>query len=109
MSDTIRGLEKLLDQSREGKYVLRLYTAGMTPKSTRAIANLKALCDTYLNGRYELAIIDLYQQPEEARNGEVVAAPTVVKYAPLPLRRLIGDLSDTSRVLLAFGIDPHKE
>ena len=109
MSDLTRSLEKLLAQSRKGKFVLRLYTAGMTPHSIRAIENLKALCETYLQGRYELAIIDLYQQPEQARSGEVIAAPTVVKSAPPPLRRLIGDLSDTNRVLLALGVDPEKE
>ena len=66
------------------------------------------LCDTYLKDRYELTIIDLYQQPEQAENEQVIAAPTLVKSAPPPLRRLIGDLSDTSRVLLMLGIDAEK-
>jgi circadian clock protein KaiB len=108
MGDTIRGLEKLLEQSREGKYVLRLYVAGLTPRSTRAIENLKALCDTYLKDRFELKIIDLYQQPERAREEQIVAAPTVIKSAPPPMRRWIGDLSDTDHVLLLLGIDPEK-
>lgn len=109
MSDTLRDLEKLLEQSGNGKYVLRLYTAGMTLKSIRAIENLRALCETYLQNRYELTVIDLYQQPEQAEGAQVVAAPTMIKHAPPPLRRLIGDLSDTNRVLLALGIDPQKD
>lgn len=109
MTDAMRGLEKLLDQSRKGKYVLRLYAAGITPRSTRAIENLKALCETYLKDRYELTVIDLYQQPERAQKEQIVAAPTLIKSAPPPFRRLIGDLSDTGRVLLALGLDAEKE
>lgn len=108
MTDGIRGLEKLLEQSTKGKYVLRLYAAGITPRSTRAIENLKALCDTYLKDRYQLTVIDLYQQPERAHEEQILAAPTLVKSAPPPRRRLIGDLSDTSRVLLALGVDAEK-
>jgi circadian clock protein KaiB len=106
MDATIRGLENLLERSKSGKYVLRLYAAGITAQSTRAIENLKAICDRYLKDRYELTIVDLYQQPEQALDQQVIAAPTLVKSAPLPRRRLIGDLSDTGRVLLALGIDP---
>jgi circadian clock protein KaiB len=107
MSDTIQRLESLLARSRDGKYVLRLYAAGITPQSTRAIENLTAICDTYLKDRYELTVIDLYQQPELAHDEQVIAAPTLVKSLPLPFRRLIGDLSDTNSVLLALGIDPN--
>lgn len=106
--NTIRGHEKLLEQSREGKYVLRLYAAGITPRSTRAIENLTALCNTYLKDRYELTVIDLYQQPERAHEQQILAAPTLVKSAPPPLRRLIGDLSDTGRVLLTLGISAER-
>ena len=109
MSDTIRNLEKLLAQSKEGKYVLRLYAAGITPQSTRAISNLKEICDTYLKDRYELTIIDLYQHPERAKDEQVIGAPTLLKESPLPVRRLIGDLSDTNHVLLVLGIHPRGE
>ena len=104
MKDTTRRLEELLAQSNDGKYVLQLYAAGLTPQSRRAIENLKAICDTHLPGRYELTIVDIYQQPDRAHEEQVIAAPTLVKTAPLPLRRLIGDLSDTGRVLLALGL-----
>ena len=105
MSDTTRLLEELLARSKDGKYVLQLYAAGLTPQSRRAIENLKAICDTYLPGRYELTIVDIYQQPDRAHEEQVIAAPTLVKTAPLPRRRLIGDLSDTGRVLLALGLN----
>jgi len=104
MTGTLDDLDKLLAKSSEGKYILRLYTAGMTRQSTRAIENLKAICEERLKGRYELTVIDLYQQPELAQEEAILAAPTLVKTLPLPLRRLIGDLSDTRRVLLALDI-----
>ena len=106
MTSTIDGLENLLQQSKNGKFVLRLYAAGMTPQSTRAIENVRAICDKHLKDRYELTVIDIYQEPDRAREEQVVAAPTLVKTYPLPLRRLIGDLSDRKRVLLALGIEP---
>lgn len=89
-------------QDRE-KYLLRLYITGMTPKSTRAIANVKDLCKKYLAGRYDLEVIDIYQEPKLARGEQIIAVPTLVKKLPLPLRRLIGDMSDTERFLV--GID----
>jgi circadian clock protein KaiB len=85
------------------KYVLRLYVTGMTPKSTRAIANVQELCKKHLAGRYELEVIDIYQQPKLAKGEQIIAAPTLIKKLPLPLRRLIGDMSDTERFLV--GID----
>ena len=106
MDNTIRALEKLITRSKDERYVLRLYTAGITPQSTRAIENVKAICDTYLSGRYDLTVIDLYQQPGAAEDQQVIAAPTLVKSLPLPVRRLIGDLSDSSKVLLALDLAP---
>jgi circadian clock protein KaiB len=87
-------------------YTLRLYVTGLTPRSTRAIANLRALCEEFLTGRHELEVIDLYQQPELAQSAQLIAAPTLVKELPLPVRRLIGDLSDEQRVLA--GLDLRK-
>lgn len=86
-------------------YVLRLFIAGMTLRSTEAVVRIKDLCEKYLQGRYELDIIDIYQQPELARDYQVVAVPTLLKQAPLPARCLIGDLSDAENLLR--GLDIH--
>jgi circadian clock protein KaiB len=87
-------------------YVLRLYVAGSTPKSQRAIIHIKAVCEEHLQGRYELEVIDIYQRPEEVAKAQVIAAPTLLKQLPLPLRRLVGDLSDTERVLVGLNLQP---
>ena len=84
-------------------YHLRLFVAGSTPRAQRAIGNLRRLCDQHL-GPVSLEIIDIYQQPELAVRNQVVAAPTLVKLAPLPLRRIIGDLSNEGRVLRALNV-----
>jgi circadian clock protein KaiB len=104
MAEPFDDLIQLFGQSPEGKYVLRLYVTGTSPQSTRAIENIKRLCELYLPGRYELSVIDLYQQPGQAEEAQIVVAPTLVKSLPLPIRRLLGDLSDTKRVLLALDI-----
>ena len=85
------------------KYVLRLYVTGMSPKSTRAIANVRKLCERYLQGAYELKVIDIYQQPKLAAGEQIIATPTLIKKLPLPFRKLIGDMSDAERFLV--GID----
>jgi circadian clock protein KaiB len=90
----------------EERYVLRLYVTGMTPRSTRAVENVRAICEQHLHGRYELEIVDIYQQPTLARGEQIIAAPTLIKKLPLPLRRVIGDLSSTDRVLLGLDIRP---
>ena len=86
------------------KYMLRLYVTGMTPKSTQAIANVKKLCEDYMEGRYELEVIDIYQQPEMAKREQIIATPTLIKKLPLPLRKLIGDMSDTERFLVSINL-----
>ncbi len=91
------------------KYVLRLYVTGMTPRSTQAIANIKKICEEYLKGRYELEVVDIYQQPEIAREGELIAAPTLVKKLPVPIRKLIGDMSNAEKVLVGLNIMPKKK
>jgi len=103
---TARALEKRLAKRAEEKYLLRLYVTGATPQSTRAIANIKAICEEHLKGRYELEVIDIYQQPTLARDEQIIAAPTLIKKLPLPLRRLVGDLSKTERVLLGLDLRP---
>ena len=85
-------------------YVLRLCVSGMTPRSRNALINLKQICDTYLDGHYQLEVIDLYQQPALAAAHQVLATPTLLKSYPLPLRRLIGDLSDTEATIRRLGI-----
>lgn len=92
--------------SASSRYVLRLFTAGMSLQSQRAIHNVKVLCETYLSGRYDLTVIDLAQRPEAAGAAQVIAAPTLVRELPLPMKRLIGDLSDENRVLLALDLAP---
>jgi circadian clock protein KaiB len=83
---------------------MRLYVTGATPRSSRAIANLRKLCDQYLAGRYKLEVIDVYQRPELAREGQIIAAPTLVKSFPLPLRRFIGDMSNTTNLLAGLDV-----
>lgn len=102
--DTQQAFLQHLSQTNDRHYVLSLYITGATPKSTRAIKNLRAICDQYLQGRYELEVIDIYQQPERAQEGQIVAAPTLIKLLPLPLRKLVGDMSDEQRVLAGLGL-----
>jgi circadian clock protein KaiB len=85
---------------------LRLYVAGQSPKSLRAFANLKDLCDEHLSGRYEIEVIDLVEEPALARADDILAIPTLVRRLPEPLRKIIGDLSNTERVLVGLRIEP---
>lgn len=96
--------ERALAIADEAQCVLRLYVAGSTPQSSRAIRNLKAICETNLPGRYVLTVVDLYAQPELAREDQIVVAPTLVRQLPLPMRRVVGDLSNTDRVLAALDL-----
>ncbi|MEX1275646.1 MAG: circadian clock protein KaiB [Bacteroidota bacterium] len=90
------------------KYVLRLYITGLTTRSMRAIANIKEICENHLNGRYDLEVIDIYKNPRLAKGEQIIASPTLIKKLPLPLRRFIGDLSDTERILLGLDLQPGK-
>ena len=100
--------EKAAAKRDRAKYVLRLYVTGMTPKSTQAIANVQKLCEEHLAGGYELKVIDIYQQPQLVKGEQIIATPTLIKKLPLPLRKLIGDMSDTEKLLV--GIDlKHKD
>jgi circadian clock protein KaiB len=89
-------------------YELRLYVTGMTPRSARAIANVKEICEEYLKGRYDLQVLDVYQQPVLAEGEQIIALPTLIKKRPLPLRRIIGDLSDREQVLIGLDLKPKK-
>jgi circadian clock protein KaiB len=88
------------------QYVLRLYVTGMTARSAIAVRNLQAICDEYLAGRYDLEVIDIYQQPVLTKGEQIIAAPTLIKKLPLPMRRIIGDMSNRERVLLGLDIVP---
>lgn len=96
--------EIALAQAEQAQCVLRLYVAGNTPQSSRAIRNLKAICETNLRGRYVLTVVDLYAQPERAREEQIVVAPTLIRQSPLPVRRVVGDMSNTDRVLAALDL-----
>ena len=92
--------------AKESRYVLRLYVTGQTPRSLQSVENLQRLCEKHLPGRFDLEVIDIYQQPALAAEGQIIAAPTLIKAMPLPLRRLVGDFSDANRVVL--GLDLRK-
>ncbi len=86
--------------------MLRLFVTGTTLRSTKAIANLRRVCEQHLRGQYDLEVVDIYQQPNAAREYQIVAAPTLVKLLPLPLRRIIGDLANEERVLAGLDLSP---
>ena len=98
--------EQAANASPAERYVLRLYVTGMTSRSARAVKNLQAICDEYLAGRYDLEVIDIYQQPVLTRGEQIIAAPTLIKKLPLPMRRIIGDMSNRDRVLLGLDLVP---
>ncbi len=102
--DSTKKFERALEDNKIVKHVLRLYVAGNTQKSTQAIAKIHEVCETHLKGRYDLEVIDIYQQPQLARNQQIVAAPTLIKLLPLPLRRIIGDLTRTDRILVGLDL-----
>ncbi len=90
----------------EERYTLRLYVTGLTHNSRRAIANIKKICEEHLHGRYDLEVVDIYQQPTLAEGEQILAAPTLIKKLPLPLRRFIGDMSNTERILVGLDLRP---
>jgi circadian clock protein KaiB len=87
-----------------GKYILRLYIAGLTPKSIRAFDNLKKICEEHLQGKYIIEVVDLVENPHLAKKDQIIALPTLVKQLPPPVKKIIGDLSDTERVLKGLDI-----
>jgi circadian clock protein KaiB len=88
------------------EYVLHLYITGTTTRSLRAIANIKNICENYLKGRYQLEVIDIYENPSLGNGEQIIASPTLIKELPLPVRRFIGDLSNTERILLGLDLQP---
>lgn len=108
-NDTLAEFEAALAASPSGRYVLRLYVAGATPNSTRAIVNIRKICEQHLQGRYELEVVDISQNPALAEGEQIIAAPTLIKKLPLPLHRFIGDLSHTETILVGLDIRPASE
>jgi circadian clock protein KaiB len=96
--------ERLVVENRDSRYVLTLYVTGLTVRSLQAIANIRAICAERLQSRHVLTVVDISQDPDVAREQQIIAAPTLIKSDPPPRRRLIGDLSDRTRVLHALGL-----
>jgi circadian clock protein KaiB len=109
MSTSKAGDKKNVVGDPEVKYQLQLFVTGATPNSLRAISNLKEICDHYLEGKYSLEIIDVYQQVEQAAKEQLIALPLLIKRWPLPERKMIGDLSDTKKVLKGLGLAPDEQ
>lgn len=106
--DATGAFEMALHETDKSNYVLRLYVSGMTPNSLRAVENVQKICTEHLAGRYQLEIVDIYQQPFFAKEGQIIATPTLVKELPEPLRKFIGDMSHTERILLGLDIRTRK-
>ena len=105
---TSNEFEKRFRNPSRDKVSLRLYITGTTPRSCLAVANIRSLCEELLPKNYDLEVIDIYQQPEEATDQQIIAAPTLIKQFPLPSKRLVGDLSDRKRVLVALDLVQRK-
>ncbi len=108
-SDTTAAFEAAAAAADTERYVLRLYVTGLTARSLAAIESTKRACEEFLSGRYDLEVIDLSKHPALAEGEQIIAAPTLVKKLPLPLRRLVGDLSDQERVLFGLDLQPGKK
>lgn len=98
--------ERALKRSEQQTYVLRLYVTGATSKSLRAIERVKRICEEHLKGRYTLEVVDVFQQPTLAKGEQIVAAPTLIKYLPAPLRKFIGDMASAEHTLLGLDLRP---
>lgn len=98
-----------LSELSKDKYILRLYITGTTSRSVLALTNLKKICEEYLDGQYELEVIDLYKKPSLAKDEQIIAAPTLIKKLPLPFRRIIGDMSNIEKVLLGLDLKKAKD
>lgn len=98
--------ETAASRASEERYVLKLYIAGTTPASSRSVENLRAICEEHLKGRYELLVVDVFQQPALAKNAQIIAVPTLIKQLPAPIRRIVGDLSNEQRVLVGLDLKP---
>ncbi|MFZ4625143.1 MAG: circadian clock KaiB family protein [Rhodoferax sp.] len=107
--DSTAAFEQAQKNLKNQIYILRLYVIGSSPQSVRAIHSIKSICEEHLQGRYELEVIDLYQQPQLALGEQIIASPTLIKKLPLPLRRVIGDMSSEERVLVGLDLRPRSK
>jgi circadian clock protein KaiB len=101
---TTRAFEKATKDQSNLFYVLRLFVVGMSPRSQDAIANVRDLCEKHLKGRYELEVVDIHQHPLSASENQILAAPTLIKKLPLPLRKFVGDMTKTERILAGLDL-----
>lgn len=99
--------DRALTRASKTKYLLRLYVTGATPRSTQAIEQIKRICEDHLKGRYSLEVVDVYQQPVLARGQQIIAAPTLIKHLPAPLRKFIGNMASADRILLGLDLRPN--
>ncbi len=106
--DAAAALARAARTQAKARYVLRLYVAGVTRRSAEAIRAVTEICETHLKGRYDLAIIDIYQQPTLARGEQIVAVPALIKKLPVPLRKMIGDMADQDKVLIGLDLKPKR-
>jgi circadian clock protein KaiB len=97
-------LKDTLKDTNEPQYILQLYVTGNTARSSQAIENIQKVCQEYLDGRYELEVIDIFQQPARAKEAQIIAAPTLIRQLPRPLRKLVGDMADEKKLLVGLGI-----
>ena len=102
--DVTKEYEEAIHERETSLYVLRLYIIGSSPKSQRAVENIKKICEEYLKGRYELEVIDIYQRKTLGKDEQIIAVPTLIKKLPPPLRRIIGDMSDKERILIGLDL-----
>lgn len=102
---TIEAFERAIQSLEKQNYVLRLYVTGQTPRSVMAIERLKGFCEKHLKGHYELEVIDIYQQSDTVEGDQILAVPTLIKKFPLPLRRLVGDMSNEEKILIGLDIN----
>jgi len=104
VKSSLKEFDISVKKKKNESYVLKLYVTGITARSALAIDNLKKICEEHLNGRYTLEVIDLYKNPGLAKGEQIIAAPTLIKKLPLPLRRVIGDMSNAEKVLVGLDI-----
>jgi len=107
--DSFEEFEQASKRKSKEQYFLRLYVSGMTKRSLEAVENLKKICDEHVPSCYDLEIIDISQQPESVTKQDIIATPTLIKELPRPLRKIIGDLSDRERILIALDLQPKKK
>ena len=106
ITTTLEAMKKASQEAESQPYILRLYIVGLTPRSQEAVRAIPGVCEEHLAGRYDLEVIDLYQNPVLAKGEQIIAAPTLIKQLPLPLRKIIGNMADKDKVLVGLDLRP---